>query len=131
MALPETLKEAVDKFRTDPAGFTYVGLGLGLSYLAERRDLVGSASTITSLASVGLVAGGVVHLTNMFEYARRTEESLQDVGFNDTRLMTTAYCRRQAGKIACEKSGYAVPYLALCEKRRDEGKLRYGFLPHI
>jgi hypothetical protein len=125
---PEFIDNALDKLRTDPFGFALVGMGAAAVLLAEQSEASPTVTTAITLAGAGLVAGGLVHLSNMFDYSRRTQDSLQNVGFEQTEFRVRAYCLRQASRVLCEKAGFLDDYLSLCDKT---DKLRYRLLPHI
>jgi hypothetical protein len=127
MAMREVLESTVERFRIDPAGYACVGLGVATAWLLERQEAQ-SAPAVVSLASLGLVTGGLVHISNMLDYGRGIEDSLSERGFDRTSFRVRAYCLRQASRVICQKTGYFDEYLNLCATKDN---LRYSFLPHF
>jgi hypothetical protein len=128
--MSELVDKSVETFRTDPAGFAFVALGLVIPAYAEHRGTSSSAITkAATIAGAGLLVGGLVHIGNMLEYSDRIQASIGEIGAEDTRYRMRAYCPRQVTKVVLQKTGFSKKFDEMYEATKS--RQRYRFLPHI
>jgi hypothetical protein len=129
MASTEVVEKSIETFRTDPAGFTFVALGMAVqAYLEQHDELSSVARNMAGAAAAGLLVGGLVHIGNMLEYRDRIETSIDEIGVEGTRYRMRAYCPRQVTKVVLQKTGNFEKFK---EMRKSATRQRYRFLPHI